>query len=107
MILPVEQALFYHSSLPFASVGSVWAYLRVADVLSFLAGSLLIVPGAHFVDDFYQSEDSEVAQSVRLFVFEDLPHQLGLQDDEAEKETPFQVAHFSRRLVDLSSRKSW
>ncbi|CAE7580561.1 NUP155 [Symbiodinium sp. KB8] len=45
VILPVEQALFYHSSLPFASVGR----------------SLLIVPGAHFVDDFYQSEDSEAS----------------------------------------------
>ena len=61
VVLPVEpdKSLFHHNSLPFGSSGSVWSYLRVADVLSFLAVSLLIVPPAHFVDDFYQSEDEE------------------------------------------------
>ena len=49
------------NSLQFGSSGSVWSYLRVADVLSFLAVSLLIVPSAHFVDDSYQSEDAELA----------------------------------------------
>eukprot|EP00439_Symbiodinium_sp_Y106_P077210 s1684_g16.t1 len=65
VVLPVapDRALFYHNSLPFGSSGSVWSYLRVADVLSFLAVSLLVVPSAHFVDDFYQSEDEEVAPS--------------------------------------------
>ena len=65
MVLPVEpdKALFYHNSLQFGSSGSVWSYLRVADVLSFLAVSLLIVPSAHFVDDSYQSEDAELAPS--------------------------------------------
>ena len=65
MVLPVEpdKALFYHNSLQFGSSGSAWSYLRVADVLSFLAVSLLIVPSAHFVDDSYQSEDAELAPS--------------------------------------------
>ncbi|CAE7661472.1 unnamed protein product, partial [Symbiodinium necroappetens] len=49
VIMPAdcELALFYHNH-----------------VLPFLAVSLLIVPSAHFVDDFYQSEDSEMARSV-------------------------------------------
>ncbi|CAE7194107.1 unnamed protein product [Symbiodinium microadriaticum] len=65
VILPVsgDKALFYHSSLPFGSTGSVWSYLRVADVLSFLAVSLLLVPSAHFIDDFYQPEEESLAQS--------------------------------------------
>ncbi|CAE7844333.1 unnamed protein product, partial [Symbiodinium necroappetens] len=73
VILPVQKdrCLFVHNSLPFGSTGSVWSYLRVADVLSFLAVSLLFVPSAHFVDDFHQSESADVAdsgfQSFKLF----------------------------------------
>ena len=73
VVLPVpkDRCLFVHNSLPFGSTGSVWSYLRVADVLSFLAVSLLFVPSAHFVDDFHQSESDDVAdsgfQSFKLF----------------------------------------
>ena len=73
VVLPVQKdrCLFVHNSLPFGSTGSVWSYLRVADVLSFLAVSLLFVPSAHFVDDFHQSESDDVAdsgfQSFKLF----------------------------------------
>ncbi|OLP99308.1 hypothetical protein AK812_SmicGene18150 [Symbiodinium microadriaticum] len=65
VVLPVQKdrCLFVHNSLPFGSTGSVWSYLRVADVLSFLAVSLLFVPSAHFVDDFHQSESDDVAES--------------------------------------------
>ena len=73
--------------LPFGSTRSVWSYLRVADVLSFLAVSLLIVPSAHFVDDFYQSEDSEMAQSV-FSAFKTFHINLGFRMKEPKEKRP-------------------
>ena len=89
VVLPVapDRALFYHNSLPFGSSGSVWSYLRVADVLSFLAVSLLVVPSAHFVDDFYQSEDEEVAPS-GFSAFKDFHTGLGFKMKEPKEKKP-------------------
>ena len=89
VVLPVapDRALFYHNSLPFGSSGSVWSYLRVADVLSFLAVSLLVVPSAHFVDDFYQSEDEEVAPS-GFSAFKNFHTGLGFKMKEPKEKKP-------------------
>ena len=53
--------LWSHFALPFGSVGSVWGYLRVADVVSFLSIVLLITFAAHYVDDFFMVEQSATA----------------------------------------------
>ncbi|CAE7672356.1 unnamed protein product, partial [Symbiodinium sp. CCMP2456] len=51
-----EPSVFQHLVLPFGGTGSVWSYLRVADVICFLTITLAFIPAAHFVDDYFYSE---------------------------------------------------
>ena len=56
-------SVWQHQVLPFGSSGSVWAYLRVADVICFRAIVLAFIPAAHFVDDFFFAELQQTAMS--------------------------------------------
>ena len=60
VILPGTPPTFWsHFALPCGSVGSVWGYLRVADVVAaFLSVALLHTFAAHYVDDFFCVEQS-------------------------------------------------
>ena len=53
--------LWTHYAMPFGAVGSVWGYIRVADVLAFLPIASLWPCVAHFVDDFFLVKGSGTA----------------------------------------------
>ena len=55
--------VFQHLVLPFGGIGSVWAYLRIADVICLITLVLAYIPASHFVDDFYFSEPDTTAES--------------------------------------------
>ena len=57
-----KDCVWKHTVLPFGATSSVWAYLRVADVICFLAVVMLMLLSSHFVDDFYLCEPQEHAQ---------------------------------------------
>ncbi|CAE7268218.1 unnamed protein product, partial [Symbiodinium necroappetens] len=65
VLVPSDEGpqVFQHLVLPFGGTGSVWAYLRVADVICFNTLVLAYIPAAHFVDDFYFSEPPKTAES--------------------------------------------
>ena len=56
-------AVWRHTVLPFGAAGSVWAYLRVADVIWFLGIALFWLRFSHFVDDSYMCEPSHVRRT--------------------------------------------
>ena len=63
-----EDCVRRHTVLPFGATGSVWAYLRVADVICFFAVVMLMLLSSHFLDDFYLCEPSEHAeQALEMF----------------------------------------
>ena len=55
--------VFQHLVLPFGGTGSVWAYLRVADIICLITLALAYIPASHFVDDFYFGEPAYTAES--------------------------------------------
>ncbi|CAE7200466.1 unnamed protein product [Symbiodinium microadriaticum] len=65
VILPTPHGitLWRHTVLMFGSVASVWAYCRIADLMSWLCRACLLTPALHFVDDFGSCEDAELATS--------------------------------------------
>ncbi|CAE7213569.1 unnamed protein product [Symbiodinium natans] len=84
-----EQALWLHLALPFGSTGSVWSYVRIADALTFVALTLLMLPTAHYVDDFFQVEPTSVAES-GFQAFQQLSRLLGLRMKESKAKPPSQ-----------------
>ncbi|CAE7807536.1 DNMT3A, partial [Symbiodinium necroappetens] len=74
VILPTPHGitLWRHTVLMFGSVASVWAYCRIADLMSWLCRACLLTPALHFVDDFGSCEDAElVIQGVEISVYDD------------------------------------
>ncbi|CAE7841029.1 kanC, partial [Symbiodinium necroappetens] len=74
VILPTPHGitLWRHTVLMFGSVASVWAYCRIADLMSWLCRACLLTPALHFVDDFGSCEDAElVIQGVEISVHDD------------------------------------
>ncbi|CAE7864907.1 DNMT3A, partial [Symbiodinium necroappetens] len=65
VILPTPHGitLWRHTVLMFGSVASVWAYCRIADLMSWLCRACLLTPALHFVDDFGSCEDADLASS--------------------------------------------
>ena len=55
--------VFQHLVLPFGGTSSVWAYLRVADIICLITLALAYIPASHFVDDFYFGEPAYTAES--------------------------------------------
>ena len=92
LVLPGSPpTLWSHFALPFGSVGSVWGYLRVADVVSFLSIVLLITFAAHYVDDFFMIEQSATANAA-FAIFQAFHRLLGFRMKE-EKSKPPQPRH--------------
>ncbi|CAE7632255.1 unnamed protein product [Symbiodinium sp. CCMP2592] len=88
LVMPgVSPSLWAHNALPFGSVGSVWAYLRVADVVSFLTISLLLMFAAHYVDDFFALERFRTAMS-GFAVFQAFHRVLGFRMKEEKPKEP-------------------
>ncbi|CAE7799181.1 unnamed protein product [Symbiodinium sp. CCMP2592] len=58
-----EPSVFRHLVLPFGGTGSVWSYLRIADIICFLTITMLFIPAAHFVDDYFYSEPTHTSES--------------------------------------------
>ncbi|CAE7027728.1 DD3-3 [Symbiodinium sp. CCMP2592] len=88
LVMPgVSPSLWSHNALPFGSVGSVWAYLRVADVVSFLTITLLLMFAAHYVDDFFSLERSRTALS-GFAVFQAFHRVLGFRMKEEKSKEP-------------------
>ncbi|CAE7265094.1 DNMT3A [Symbiodinium sp. CCMP2592] len=88
LVMPGESpSLWAHNALPFGSVGSVWAYLRVADVVSFLTITLLLMFAAHYVDDFFSLERSRTALS-GFAVFQAFHRVLGFRMKEEKSKEP-------------------
>ncbi|CAE7405213.1 unnamed protein product, partial [Symbiodinium necroappetens] len=65
VFVPSEKGpeVYQHLVLPFGGTGSVWAYLRIADVICLITLVLAYIPASHFVDDFYFSEPDKTADS--------------------------------------------
>ncbi|CAE7040700.1 ftsH [Symbiodinium sp. CCMP2592] len=88
LVMPgASPSLWVHNALPFGSVGSVWAYLRVADVVSFLTISLLLMFAAHYVDDFFSLERFRTAIS-GFAVFQAFHRVLGFRMKEEKSKEP-------------------
>ena len=88
MLLPGEPPTFLsHFALPFGSVGSVWGYLRVADVVAFLSVSLLFTFAAHYVDDSFSVEQALFAES-SFAAFQAFHRMLGFRMKEAKSKPP-------------------
>ncbi|CAE7156089.1 unnamed protein product, partial [Symbiodinium necroappetens] len=64
VILPTPHGitLWRHTVLMFGSVASVWAYCRIADLMSWLCRACLLTPALHFVDDFGSCENADLEQ---------------------------------------------
>ena len=88
LVMPGDlPTLWSHFALPFGSVGSVWGYLRVADVVAFLTITLLFVFVAHYVDDFFSLERSSTA-AISFAMFQTfLPSVAGLSHEGGEIQT--------------------
>ena len=82
-----EGSVWQHTVLPFGATGSVWAYLRVADAFCFLSIVLLWLAAAHFVDDFFMVEGSELAP-VGFKSFHDIHAALGFRMKKAKEKPP-------------------
>ena len=88
-VLPGESegSVWQHTVLPFGATGSVWAYLRVADAICFLSVVLLWLAAAHFVDDFFMVEGSELAPE-GFKSFHDIHAALGFRMKKAKEKPP-------------------
>ena len=88
VILPGTPPTFWsHFALPFGSVGSVWGYLRVADVVAFLSVSLLHTLAAHYVDKFFSVDQFLFAES-SFATFQAFHRLLGFKMKEAKSKPP-------------------
>ncbi|CAE7810853.1 unnamed protein product, partial [Symbiodinium necroappetens] len=88
LLLPGDPpTLWSHFSFPFGSVGSVWGYLRVADVVSFLSIALLLMFAAHYVDDFFSIEQAATA-SRAFAAFQAFHRMLGFRMKEEKSKPP-------------------
>eukprot|EP00439_Symbiodinium_sp_Y106_P067273 s3940_g11.t1 len=88
LVMPGDPpTLWSHFALPFGSVGSVWGYLRVADVVSFLTITLLFMFAAHYVDDFFSLERSSTA-ALSVAMFQTFHRSLGFRMKEEKSKEP-------------------
>ena len=87
LFTPRGPTLWKHHALLFGSTGSVWAYGRAADFLTWLARTLLLTNVVHFVDDFAAVEPQESADS-SFRCCHDLWSCLGFQFKECKKQPP-------------------
>ena len=88
LVMPGDPpTLWSHFALPFGSVGSVWGYLRVADVVSFLTITLLFMFAAHYVDDFFSLERSSTA-ALSFAMFQTFHRSLGFRMKEEKSKEP-------------------
>ena len=87
LFTPSGPTLWKHQALLFGSVGSVWAYGRMADLLCWLGRTLLLVGALHFVDDYGAIEGSESADSSFRTIHQ-LWECLGLTFKESKKQYP-------------------
>eukprot|EP00439_Symbiodinium_sp_Y106_P045782 s258_g5.t2 len=88
LVMPGDPpTLWSHFALPFGSVGSVWGYLRVADVVAFLTITLLFVFAAHYVDDFFSLERSSTA-ALSFMMFQTFHRSLGFRMKEEKSKEP-------------------
>ena len=60
---PAGPTLWRHNVLLFGAVGSVWAYNRVGDVITWLSAVLFGIPALHYVDDYGSVEPRHAAPS--------------------------------------------
>lgn len=67
---PTGPTLWLHCALMFGSIGSVWAYGRASDFLTWMMRCLLITPCLHYVDDFAGLEEDEHALDVFIKLHE-------------------------------------
>ena len=79
--------LWRHNSLTFGAVASVWAYVKVADVLCALAIILLLCSASHFVDDFF-SVEGQVSADSAFTCFQQFHRCLGFRVKEAKAKPP-------------------
>ena len=79
--------LWRHNCLTFGAVASVWAYVKVADVLCALAIILLLCASSHFVDDFFNVEARLSAESAFLS-FQQFHRCLGFKMKESKAKAP-------------------
>ena len=88
LVMPGDPpTLWSHFALPFGSVGSVWGYLRVADVVAFLTITLLLMFAAHYVDDFFSLERSSTA-AISFAMFQTFHRTLGFRMKEEKSKKP-------------------
>ena len=88
VLLPGSPPTFWaHFALPFGSVGSVWSFLRIADVVALLPVTLLLTFAAHYVDDFFSVEQSWSAES-SFATFQAFHRLLGFRMKEAKSKPP-------------------
>ena len=79
--------IWCHAALPFGASGSVWAYCRVADCLTFMVLALVLVPASHFVDDYSYSQHEQFSDSGRS-AFLRFNRLLGFQMKESKSKPP-------------------
>ena len=77
LICPFGATLWKHHCLAFGASGSVWAFNRAADAMTFVA-RLWLAPVAHYVDDFSCTEAAATNLS-SYQAFETTFHHLGLR----------------------------
>ena len=86
---PYGPTLWRHTVLMFGSTASVWSYCRVADLMTWLSRSLLLVPLLHFVDDFGSCE-TEITANSAFQCTQDVCSQLGVKFKESKAQPPAQ-----------------
>ena len=80
--------LWRHTVLMFGSVDSVWAYCRIADLMSWLCRACLLTPALHFVDDFGSCEDADLASSSSFECSKRLCKALGFSFKQSKEQPP-------------------
>ena len=86
---PYGPTLWRHTVLMFGSTASVWSYCRVADLMTWLSRSLLLVPLLHFVDDFGSCE-TEITANSAFQCTQDVCSHLGVKFKESKAQPPAQ-----------------
>lgn len=84
---PSGPTLWHHHALLFGSTGSVWAYGRCSDFVTWLLRCLLASPCLRYVDDFAGLEDDEHAVDVFMKIHE-IAEVLGFRFKETKKQHP-------------------
>ncbi len=79
--------LWRHNVLLFGAVGSVWAYNRLGDVLTFISSVIMAIPTLHYVDDYGGIEPETTAQSA-FTIFEDVNKTQRFHVKQTKKQAP-------------------